>query len=208
MNYLCLLGWSPKDNREKLPLAEVVERFDLPQILRHNARFDHDKLLWLQGEYARELGDDRFYELAVHALAKAGVDTNPFPLAYVKAALDTCKGKIKLFSELPGYAGFYFNDEIEYDAEAAEKDFMPENKPRLEKLRDAFAAPPRSTPRIWKPRSRRPPRAGRESGRAGASQPPGLTGNTAGPSLYHLLEVLGKERVMARIEKALARFGG
>ena len=108
INYLCLLGWSPKDNREKLSRAEVIERFDLPQILRHNARFDYEKLLWLQGEYARELADDRFYELAVHAFAKAGMDTNQFPLAYVKAALDTCKGKFKLFSELPAYAGFYF----------------------------------------------------------------------------------------------------
>src|SRR5215471_17991159 len=54
-NYLCLLGWSPKDNREKLSLAEVVELFDLPQVLRHNARFDFEKLLWLQGEYCRDL---------------------------------------------------------------------------------------------------------------------------------------------------------
>jgi len=39
----------------------------------------------------------------------------------VKAALDTCKGKFRIFSELPGYAGFYFTDQIEYDAEAAQK---------------------------------------------------------------------------------------
>ena len=140
VNHLCLLGWSPKENREKLTLTETIERFDLPQILRHNARFDYEKLLWLQGEYARELVDDRFYELAVHAFAKAGFDTNKFPLPYVKAALDTCKSKFKLFSELPGYAGFYFRDEIVYDAEAAMKSFVPENKPLLEKLRDAFAA--------------------------------------------------------------------
>src|SRR5450631_4794962 len=139
-NYLCLLGWSPKDNTEKLPLAEVIERFDLPQILRHNAKFDFEKLLWLQGEYAREISDDRFYELAVHAFAKAGMDTNKFPLAYVKAALDTCKGKFKLFNELPNYAGFYFRDEIIYNADDAKKVFISENKPRLEKLRDAFAA--------------------------------------------------------------------
>ena len=63
-NYLCLLGWSPKDNTEKLSLADVVERFDLPQILRHNAKFDFEKLVWLQGEYCRELPDDRFYELS------------------------------------------------------------------------------------------------------------------------------------------------
>src|SRR4051812_14913556 len=46
VNYLCLLGWSPKDNREKLPIADVIQRFDLPQILRHNAKFDMDKLEW------------------------------------------------------------------------------------------------------------------------------------------------------------------
>src|SRR5438874_4713689 len=53
VNYLCLLGWSPKHNREKLPLSEVIEMFDLPHILRHNARFDRDKLDWLNGEYIR-----------------------------------------------------------------------------------------------------------------------------------------------------------
>src|SRR5580658_32801 len=137
-NYLCLLGWSPKDNTEKMSLNEVVERFDLPQILRHNAKFDFEKLSWLQGEYCRELDADRFYELAVHALAKASMDTNKWPVAYVKAALDTCRGKIKTFSELAGYAGFYFREEVTFDAEAAKKSFVPENKPRLEKLRDTF----------------------------------------------------------------------
>ena len=116
-NYLCLLGWSPKDNLEKMPMRDVIERFDLPQILRHNAKFDYEKLMWLQGEYCRELSGDRFYELGVHAFAKAGVDTNAFDVNYVKAALDTCKGKIKTFAELLAYAGFYFRDDIAYDAE-------------------------------------------------------------------------------------------
>src|SRR5512138_1469251 len=46
LNYLSLLGWSPKGNREKLALTEIIELFDLPQILRHNARFDLGKLNW------------------------------------------------------------------------------------------------------------------------------------------------------------------
>ena len=94
VNYLCLLGWSPKGNREKVQMKEVVELFDLPQILRHNARrqFDLNKLWhWLNGEYIREMSADRFHELAVHALARAGIDTNKFDLSYVKAALDTFK---------------------------------------------------------------------------------------------------------------------
>src|SRR5258706_5399572 len=205
-NYLCLLGWSPKDNVEKLSLAEVVERFDLPQILRHNAKFDFEKLLWLQGEYCRELAPDRFYELAVHALAKAGLDTNALPVAYVKAALDTCRGKIKTFSELPAYAGFYFRDEITYDPEAAKKSFVPENKPRLEKLRDAFGK--LATFDAASLETALKAVAGELGVKAGVLVHPvrlACTGNPSGPSLYHLLEVIGKEKVMGRIERALEK---
>ncbi len=208
VNYLCLLGWSPKDNQEKLPLAEVVERFDLPQILRHNAKFDFEKLLWLQGEYCRELPDDRFYELSVHALGKAGIDTNQLDVNYVKAALDTCKGKIKTFSELPAYGGFYFKDEITYDPEAAKKSFVPENKPRVEKLRDAFA---KTDPFNAAGLEATLKAVAAELGvKAGVLVHPvrlAVTGNPSGPSLYHLLEVIGKEKALARIEKALAAFG-
>ena len=207
VNFLCLLGWSPKENREKMSLAETIERFDLPQILRHNARFDYEKLLWLQGEYARDLGDDRFYEMAVHAFAKAGMDTNKFPLAYVKAALNTCKGKFKLFSELPGYAGFYFTDNIGHEADTAKNDFAPESRPRLEKLRDAFAAWP--TFEAANLEAALKETAKMLGVKAGVLVHPcrlAVTGKTSGPSLYHLLQVLGKERVMARIENALKKF--
>jgi glutamyl-tRNA synthetase len=206
-NYLCLLGWSPKDNTEKLSLAEVIERFDLPQILRHNAKFDFEKLLWLQGEYCRELPSDRFYELAVHALAKAGIDTNAHDVNYVKAALDTCKGKIKTFSELPAYGGFYFRDEITYDPEAAKKSFVPENKPHLEKLRAAFA---RQTGFDAATVETTLKETAKELGiKVGVLVHPtrlATTGSPNGPSLYHLLEVIGKEKTLARFEKALTNF--
>jgi glutamyl-tRNA synthetase len=210
-NYLCLLGWSPKDNTEKLSLAEVVERFDLPQVLRHNAKFDFEKLLWLQGEYCRELPNDRFYELSVHALAKAGIDTNKFDVNHVKAALDTCRGKIKTFSELPGYGGFYFRDEIAYDPEAVKKSFVPENRPRLMKLREAFAgADPFNAATL---EAALKAVAGELGVKAGVLVHPvrlAATGNSSGPSLYHLLEVLGKEKSLNRIERALGNpgFGG
>jgi glutamyl-tRNA synthetase len=206
-NYLCLLGWSPKDNREKLSLAEVFERFDLPQILRHNAKFDFEKLLWLQGEYCRELPGDRFYEMSVHALAKAGIDTNKLDVNYVKAALDTCKGKIKTFSELPAYAGFYFKDEITYDPEAAQKSFVPENKPRLEKLRDAFAIQTAfDAASIEAALKTTATELGVKVGVLIHPTRLACTGNPHGPSLYHLIEVLGKEKVLGRIEKALNIF--
>ena len=208
VNYLCLLGWSPKNNREKMALAEVVQSFDLPQILRHNARFDLTKLIWLNGEYVRELGDERFYELCLDALTRAGLDLQKYPAPYVKAALETCKGKIKLFSELPAYAGFYFKDDIEYDPAAAEKDFTAENKPRLARLRDALA---RLEPFEADPIGNTLKAVAQELGvKTGVLVHPtrlACCGNPAGPSLYHLLAILGKERALQRIDRALARMG-
>lgn len=206
-NYLCLLGWSPKNDVEKLSLAEVVERFDLPQILRHNAKFDYEKLTWLQGEYCREVAPEHFYELGVHAFAKAGVDTNQFDTAYVGAALDTCRGKIKTFSELPAYAGFYFTDTFSYDPEAAKKAFVPENKPRLEKVRDAFAR--LVTFDAASIEAALKATATEQGVKVGVLIHPtrlATTGQPHGPSLYHLLEVLGKEKVLARIEQAAKQF--
>jgi glutamyl-tRNA synthetase len=204
VNYLCLLGWSPKHNREKLPLSEVVEIFDLPQILRANARFDLAKLNWLNGEYLREMDGDRFYELGIHALTRAGLDTHRYPPEYVKAALDTCKGKIKLFSELPSYVGFYFREEVPIDAEAAKKDFAPENKPRLQKLRDALAALPTFDAASLEQALKS---VAAELGvKAGVLVHPtrlACTGATAGPSLYHLMQILGKEKTLARIDAAI-----
>ena len=120
-NYLCLLGWSPKDNREKIEIEEVVRLFELEKIHRKNASFDLDKCTWLNGEYVRELSDDRFHELARQAMEKAGVDLSKFAPDYVRAALDTCKGKFKIFSELPAYCGFYFTDEVSYNPEGSAK---------------------------------------------------------------------------------------
>ena len=205
-NYLCLLGWSPKDNREKIALGEVIERFDLPQILRHNAKFDFEKLVWLQGEYCRELAPDRFYELAVHTLAKAGLNTNELPVGYVKAALDTCRGKVKMFSELPAYAGFYFQEELEYEPEAARKGFVPENKPRLQKLREVFPAlNPFDAAAIEVTMKTTAAQMGVKVGVLIHPTRLACTGNPHGPSLYHLIEVLGKAKVLERLDRAIDR---
>jgi glutamyl-tRNA synthetase len=89
VNYLCLLGWSPKENREKIPLAETIKLFDLAQVLRHNARFDLDKLHWLDGEYIREMPEERFVELGEQALRRGGFKLENYSLDYIRAALAT-----------------------------------------------------------------------------------------------------------------------
>jgi len=206
-NYLCLLGWSPKDNREKIPIEEIIRLFDLKNVVRGNATFDPDKLHWLNGEYARELSDTSFYELAEAALKSAGVKLDNFAESYVHAALQTCKGKINTFDELPAYCGFYFNEEFTYDAGGVAKHFTPENRPRLQAVREVLAGLKSFTAAELEATLKAT--AAKFGVKVAALVHPtrlAVTGSNVGPSLYHLLEVLGKKKVLARLDRALATF--
>ena len=137
-------------------------------------------------------------------MEKAGVDLSKFPPDYVRAALDTCKGKFKIFSELPAYCGFYFTEDISYNPEGVAKHFIPENKPRLVAVRDAFAALENFDAANLETALKST--AAQLGLKVGALVHPtrlAVTGSNAGPSLYHLLEILGKEKVLERIDRAL-----
>ena len=206
-NYLCLLGWSPKDDREKLDIDEIIRIFDLKNIGRSSATFDLDKLYWLNGEYARKLDDQKFHELGVVRLNLTGVNLDKFSEQYVRGALQTCKGKINTFDELPAYCGFYFTDDFDYDPQSATKQFTRESKPRLKAVRDSLSSLEKFE--IAEIETTLKSTAGNLGVKLGAIVHPtrlALTGSTVGPSLYHLLEVLGKEQVLARIDRALASF--
>ena len=206
-NYLCLLGWSPKDNREKLDIDEIIRIFDLKNIGRSSATFDPDKLRWLNGEYARELSDEKSYELAVATLKSSGVKLDNYPEHYVRAALQTCKGKINTFDELPAYCGFYFTDDFDYDPQSAAKQFTPENKPRLKSVRDSLSSLEKfDVPTIEAALKTSAANLGIKFGAIVHPTRLAVTGSTVGPSLYHLLEVLGKEKVVERIDRALGIF--
>jgi glutamyl-tRNA synthetase len=206
-NYLCLLGWSPKDNREKMDIDEITRIFDLKNVGRSSATFDPDKLHWLNGEYARELSDSEFYDLAAARLKSSGVKLDNFPEKYVRAALQTCKGKINTFDELPAYCAFYFTDDLDYDPQGVAKDFTTENKPRLKAVREALSALENfDADNIETTLKSTASKLGVKVGAIVHPTRLAVTGSSVGPSLYHLLEVLGKQKVVARIDRALTLF--
>jgi nondiscriminating glutamyl-tRNA synthetase len=203
LNYLYLLGWSPKENREILPLKEVIELFDLPQILRHNARFDLTKLNWLNAEYLRQMSLERFVELGVPAFEKAGFSLASYEPGYIRAALATCKEKVKTFSDLPSFAEFYFVEEVRIDP-VASKEINDEARLRLSRLRERLAALPEfSSGSIEAALKATAAELGIKAGPLVHPTRVACTGKTIGPSLYHLLEVLGKERVLKRMDRLI-----
>lgn len=223
VNYLFLLGWSPKENRELVPLEEVIQMFDLPQILRHNARFDVDKLHWINSEYIRLISQERFNEFAIQALERQGIPVTGFAPDYVNAAFATCKEKVKQFVDAdvlrtkhekkhiataPIFADFYFLDRVQVE-EASRKDLTSENGRIMQAVRDALV-----TQEDFRadPIGQRIKAVSASLGiKAGAVVHPtrlACTGRTVGPSLYHLMEVLGNERVLRRVDDFIAQCEG
>ncbi len=186
-NYLCLLGWSPKDDRQVLPIEEVIQKFDLPQILRSNARFDVTKLTWLNGEYLRTMPVDRFIELA-----------QPFGGGDPKV-LALVKDKLKLLKELPEKTRHFVSDDFPVDPEAAAK--WSGAGERLHRLADKFAATAWEAPALEAALKGLATELGIKPAELIHPCRVAVSGTTAGPSLYHMLEVLGRDRVLARLRK-------
>ena len=130
-----------------------------------------------------------------------------YPEQYVRAALQTCKGKINTFDELPAYCGFYFTDDFDYDPQSAAKHFTLENKPRLQAVRDALDSLEKfEAAEIEAALKSTAAKLGIKLGAIVHPTRLAATGSSVGPSLYHLIEVLGREKVLARIDRALSTF--
>ncbi len=207
-NYLCLLGWSPKDNREVMPIEEVVKLFDLPQILRDNARFDATKLTWMNGEYIRKMEIGRFVTLGKPFLEQAGVK----PLGdayYLHSVFALVKEKIKLLKELPLWTKYFFTEEFEFDPQAVAKSCsLPGTSDRLEMLAENFSrVEPFEYDTLEAALKSLAVKLGIKAGELIHPCRVAVSGQAFGPSLYHMLAVLGRERVVARLDRAARRFG-
>jgi glutamyl-tRNA synthetase len=207
-NYLCLLGWSPKDNREVMPIEEVIRIFDLPQILRTNARFDATKLTWMNGEYIRAMPLDRFIKLARPFLGRDGPPGRPFDDAYIRAVLTIVQEKLKLLKDLPDWTNYFFTDDYPFDPEAVKKSCSaPQTSERLTKLADKFAAVAKwDAAGLEATLKALAAELGVKTGELIHPCRVAVSGKAAGPSLYHTLEVLGRDRVLARLRKAEEKF--
>ncbi|HVK59687.1 MAG TPA: glutamate--tRNA ligase family protein [Candidatus Kapabacteria bacterium] len=205
VNYLYLLGWSPKENRELVPIDEVIKMFDLPQILRHNARFDINKLHWLNGEYIKIMSQDRFNEFAARALERDGIKVEGFFKNYVNAAFSTVKEKVKQFTEVKTFADFYFLKEVEIE-EASRKDLTADNRRIMTAVRTALTnQKDYSVAALNTVVKNVASELGVKIGLVVHPLRLACSGRTVGPSLYHLMEVLGSEQVLARIDRFIAQ---
>ena len=199
-NYISLLGWNPKDEREKMDIDEIIGLFDFPGINKGNSRFDEKKLSALNTEYLREMNVGSYAFLARPILHSAGLIAEDADEDYIQSVLTLCQGKARALDELPDFCRYFFSDTYPLDEKTGNKiakkgdpkELLAEIVPVLEAV--DFAVDALQTALEAHAESR--------AVKVFAYFPAlryALSGKGGGPDLIPMLVVLGKERVLARL---------
>ena len=208
INYVALLGWSPKDNIEKMTLPEMVKLFSLDGISKSPSIFDEVKLRWLNGEYIRELTEEDFYNHALPYLEKSAV-YGKFDLRKVAKLLH---GRVEVLGEipekidwivtLPEYDLTLFNNKKNKTNAEVAKEFLPKIKEWVEGIDDF------SNDAIFGTLGEKAKEAGGKSGAIFWVMRIAITGQAVTPGgATEIAELLGKEETIKRIDKSLKMLG-
>ena len=197
-NYLALLGWGTQDDTTIMSTDELIERFDIADVGRASAIFDEQKLRWLNGRFMREMDLDAYTEAVARHLGRE-------PDERLRAACEIAQEKAQTLDEVWPLIGFLF-EEPETDEKAWKKVMkdgaLPLLSEALEALRGAEPFEPEelesSLGRILAEHDVKP-------GKLYQPIRVAITGTSVSPGIFESLAVLGKERSVERIERAVQR---
>ncbi len=202
-NYLMLLGWSPGEDREIISLEEAAKIFDINDISDVQAKFDVQKLRWINGEYIMASETKDLLPLIKEQLQAAGVDSSNVTDEYISEIIDLYKVRMKTLSEFPAMTDHFFKDDFEMEEKGQRKYLEKEGNPEnlgifvgeLEKLEDFSQEKIEEVCRKIAEE--------RELKAAQIIHPTrmAISGKTAGAGLFEMMQVLGKQKVLERMRK-------
>lgn len=202
-NYLCLLGWTPKAESEKLSRNELVALFDPEAIHSSNAKFDLKKSLWFNAQYLRELSPGDLLKQARPFLTAKGLTWSDDAMA--AAAVHSVREKVSLLAELPEWVHYFFVEDYAFEADVMTKlKAKPENASLLKTATDKLAAATE-----WSEQSVQDAveAAAKElSVKPGAMMPLlrfALSGQSRGPGVTTIAHLIGREATQKRIARTL-----
>ena len=213
VNFLILLGWSPGDDREIMPLETLVQEFSLERISRKPAVFDPQKLEWMNATYIAKTSNDALLRMLSPEILKNGWLSDPMTPAekeMLHQILDLLKPRMKSLNDFTGQAAYFFEDPGVYNEKAVRKHWTaPEVSQRLEQIRKRL-----QQCKQWREASLESliRQTAEEMGvGAGKLIHPirlAITGRESSPGLFEVMVLLGRACVIRRIEAAIARLAG
>jgi glutamyl/glutaminyl-tRNA synthetase len=205
VNYLALLGWSLDGKTDLIPRADLVKHFSLERVNKSPATFDYQKLLWVDGNYIRKADDEVVFQQCLEYLWDMGGIDEDFMRssgAALKRMLGLVKSSLKTINEVGDQILYFLGEVHVYDPVGLDKHLTAANLPILEeavKILDdqvMFSAP------VLENKFRE---AAAASGRKFADyvHPVRLavTGRVSSPSLFEVIEILGKGRCIVRLKR-------
>jgi len=212
LNFFALMAWYPEENREIYSVPELVERFRIADLGKTSPIFDLAKLTWMNGVYMRDLlakNPDRIAALCLEILQDAGRiprEVTPEMRAYVARVVEVLGERLKVARDILTNGDFFFNETVSYDPDAAQKYFSQKQTAKvLERLRDRVVQAQQFDAAAVETVIRElATELGVESREIIHPVRVALTGKTVGPGLFELMALLGRERVIKRLDGAIS----
>lgn len=206
-NYLCLLGWSPKTDREIYTIGELIDLFNPDNLNQSNAIFDEEKLLAFNRAHIAKKTDHELAEMVVPLLVEAGLASKYWLETrwdYLRDVVGLLKERVRRLSDFVTFGGYFFTFDYRYDPVAAQKQFTPENADLLEELTNRFELLSEFThENTEKTLADMANELGMKKAQLIHPTRLAVTGTPVGPGLYDILVVLGKTVVVGRMRKAI-----
>ncbi len=211
VNYIAHLGWSSGDEREIFSPKELIKEFSLDKISKHAAVFNMDKLNWFNSEYLKRMSVDSLTEMLIPHLKEANYireeDLSEPKLEWLKEVVKLMQDRFKNFSQFIDYADYFFVDKINIEPQAFQSVLNKEGVP------DILQALKEKLPflKCWDEENIENAVRGVASSlqiKGGQIIHPtrvALTGKKIGPGLFELMVILGKEKIIKRLEEVVEK---
>lgn len=205
VNYLVRLGWSYGD-QEVFSREELVKHFSFEHVGKAAAVFNPEKLLWLNSQYIMRSSPEKLTELVRPFLVKEQIisEDQSLDTAWLAKAVHTLQERAKTLVDLAGSLRYYIAEDVVFSNKAKEKFLNEKSRDLLKELKEGiFSLPAFSKSEIENLFKVIIERHGVKLGALAQPVRVAMTGGTESPGIYEVLEVLGKEKVLSRLEKAI-----
>ncbi|MBF8418005.1 glutamate--tRNA ligase [Weizmannia sp. FSL W8-0676] len=205
-NFIAMLGWSPKGEEEIFSREELIQIFDPERLSKSPALFDRQKLTWMNNQYMKKLDLDKVVELALPHLVKAGLvpeNRTPEEEQWVRKLISLYQEQMSYGAEIVELSKpLFFTDEITYDDEAKailSEEHVPEVLRAF--LEELDRIEPFEAGEIKKGIKAVQKATGQKGKKLFMPIRVAVSGQTHGPELQSLIELLGREKVKKRLER-------
>ena len=204
INFLALLGWNPGDDTEIMDMATLIDKFSFEHCSRAGAKFAFEKGKWFNHQYIQAMDDAELARLFIPVLKDHGVNPDDFGMDYITKVVGMVKSRINFVPELWEQTKYFFEAPTAYDPKAVKKRWsaeMPATMKRLiellkglESFKSADAEP---VVLGWITDN------GLHMGNVMNAFRLAVVGQCSGPHMFDITEVLGREKTIERIERAI-----